>query len=240
MAQKIFASLESETSSLKKKKTPLSLVLEDFENRGIMDERDIDHLEYLDVPTPQVDDVAMEGVIRAVLHDAGSSYTDAYRELKGWFLGIESKRKYIEEICIDIIDWLKDKESDYRDLDLDMGSFKTWMKTSENFFWRYYFLLNDDVWRNIENDLKKGEISQLESIYDLEFKDRVKVTRYLDSIDNIRDLIKVVETYIKRSNRFFELITQRKTKIKMAPFQVILLGATDLRRTVKRIVNLAI
>jgi hypothetical protein len=121
-----------------------------------------------------------------------------------------------------------------------MGSFKTWMKTSESFFWRFYFLLNDEVWRNIENDLKKGEISQLERIYDLDFKDRVKVTRYLDSIDNIPDLIKVVETYIKRSNRFFELIMQRKVKVKMAPFQVILLGAADLRRTVKKIVNLAI
>jgi hypothetical protein len=108
-----------------------------------------------------------------------------------------------------------------------MGSFKTWMKTSESFFWRFYFLLNDEVWRNIENDLKKGEISQLERIYDLDFKDRVKVTRYLDSIDNIPDLIKVVETYIKRSNRFFELIMQRKVKVKMAPFQVILLGTAD-------------
>jgi hypothetical protein len=215
-------------------------MLEDFDNRGIMDDRDVDYLEHLDVPTPEVDDVAMEGIIRAVAHDVGSVYTDTYRELKGWFLGIESKRKYIEEICIDLIDWLKDKDADERNLNLDMGSFKTWMKTSESFFWRFYFLLNVEVWRNIENDLKKGEISQLESIYGLEFKDRVKVTRYLDSIDNIPDLIKVVETYIKRSNRFFELITQRKVKVKMAPFQVILLGAADLRRTVKKIVNLAI
>jgi hypothetical protein len=240
MAQKIFTSLESEVSSFKKKQTPLSLMLEDFDNRGIMDDRDVDYLEHLDVPTPEVDDVAMEGIIRAVAHDAGSAYTDVYRELKGWFLGIESKRKYIEEICIDLIDWLKDKDADERNLNLDMGSFKTWMKTSESFFWRFYFLLNDEVWRNIENDLKKGEISQLERIYDLEFKDRVKVTRYLDSIDNIPDLIKVVETYIKRGNRFFELIMQRKVKVKMAPFQVILLGAADLRRTVKKIVNLAI
>ena len=65
------------------------------------------------------------------------------------------------------------------------------------------------------------------------------MTRYLDSIDNIPELIKVVELYIKRSNTFFDLITKRKIKIKSAPFQVILLGATDLRRTVKKIVNLA-
>ena len=240
MARALFVSVEKEDVSIKPKMTSMSLILEDFDTRGVMDERDVDYLDHVDAPVLEVDDVAMEGIVKAVLHDAGSSYTDAYRGIKGWFLGIETKRKYIEEICVDLIDWLKDKEADNKGIDLDMGSFKTWMKTSETFFWRFYFLLNDDVWRDIESDLKKGELSTLEVIYDLEFKDRVKVTRYLDSVDNIPDLIKIVETYIKRSNRFFELIVQRKIKIKMAPFQVILLGATDLRRTVKKIVNLAL
>ena len=51
--------------------------------------------------------------------------------------------------------------------------------------------------------------------------------------------MKVVETYQKRSDKFFDLVINRKIKIKSFPFQVILLGAADLRRTVKKIVNLA-
>ena len=204
-----------------------------------MDDRDQDYLEHLEVPETQVNEVAIEGIIGAVIHDAGSVYTDAYREMKGWFLGMESKRQYIERICQDVIVWLKDKDLEYRNLNLDMGTFKTWMKTSETYYWRYFFLLDDSTWRQIESDLKAGRITELESIYSIDFKSRKEVTRYLDSIDNIPELIKVVELYIKRSNTFFDLITKRKIKIKSAPFQVILLGATDLRRTVKKIVNLA-
>lgn len=212
--------------------------LEDLMDRGIMDERDVDYLENLKVD--EVDEVAMEGVIRAQVHDGISNYSDAYREMKGWFLGIESKRKYIEEICIDIVDWLKDKKADNGNLELDMGSFYTWMKTSETFHWRFYFLLHDGMWRKIETDLKSGKISALETLYDIDMKSRKEVTDNLDSVRTIDELIKTVELYIKRSNTFFELITKRQIKIKMAPFQVILLGAADLRRTVKKIVNLAI
>ena len=217
----------------------MALSLEELERRGIMDDRDQDYLEHLEVPETQVNEVAIEGIIGAVIHDAGSVYTDAYREIKGWFLGMESKRQYIERICQDVIIWLKDKDLEYRNLNLDMGTFKTWMKTSETYYWRYFFLLDDSTWRRIESDLKAGRITDLESIYSIDFKSRKEVTRYLDSIDNIPELIKVVELYIKRSNTFFDLITKRKIKIKSAPFQVILLGATDLRRTVKKIVNLA-
>ena len=217
----------------------MALSLEELERRGIMDERDQDYLEHLEVPETQVNEVAIEGIIGAVIHDAGSVYTDAYREMKGWFLGMESKRQYIERICQDVIVWLKDKDLEYRNLNLDMGTFKTWMKTSETYHWRYFFLLDDSTWRQIESDLKAGRITDLESIYSIDFKSRKEVTRYLDSIDNIPELVKVVELYIKRSNTFFDLITKRKIKIKSAPFQVILLGATDLRRTVKKIVNLA-
>ncbi len=238
MAQKIFASLESETSSLKKKKTPLTLVLEDFENRGVLNEVELDQFEHLDVP--EVDEIAMEGILRAVAHDAASVYTDAYRELKGYFLGVESKRKYIEEICTDIVGWLEDKKYDYPNLDLDMGMFKTWMKTSEFFFWRYYFLLDDGTWNKIVSDLKSGNITELEGIYSIDFKARKNIARRLDSVTDIPELIKIVKLYIERSNKFSELIFQRKVKIKAFPFAVILAGALDLRRTVKKIVNLAI
>ena len=217
----------------------MALSLEELERRGIMDDRDQDYLEHLEVPETQVNEVAIEGIIGAVIHDAGSVFTDTYREMKGWFLGMESKRQYIERICQDVIIWLKDKDLEYRNLNLDMGTFKTWMKTSETQHWRFFFLLDDSTWRQIESDLKAGRITDLESLYTVDLKQIRETTRYLDSIDNIPELIKVVELYIKRSNTFFDLITKRKIKIKSAPFQVILLGATDLRRTVKKIVNLA-
>ena len=217
----------------------MALSLEELERRGIMDDRDQDYLEHLEVPETQVNEVAIEGIIGAVIHDAGSVFTDTYREMKGWFLGMESKRQYIERICQDVIIWLKDKDLEYRNLNLDMGTFKTWMKTSETYHWRFFFLLDDSTWRQIESDLKAGRITDLESLYTVDLKQIRETTRYLDSVDNIPELIKVVELYIKRSNTFFDLITKRKIKIKSAPFQVILLGATDLRRTVKKIVNLA-
>ena len=206
---------------------------------GAMDERDVDYLEHLDIPEV-TEEVAMEGFLRAVGHDAVSSIPDSYREIKGWFLGMESKRKYINEICDDIVEWLEDKDRDHKNLDLDLGTFKTWMKTSETFFWRYYFLLNDKYWKKMEQDLKNGEISGVETLYSIDFKDRKDVATYLDSIDNIKDLVKVVKLYKERTNKFFELILKRKVKVKAFPFQVILLGANDLRRTVKKIVNLAI
>jgi hypothetical protein len=214
--------------------------LEELMKRGVMDERDIDYLDHLKVPEVEVNDVAVEGIFRAVVHDGATVYTDAYREMKGWFLGMESKRKYIEEICIDLIDWLKDKELEEKGLDLDMGTFKTWMKTSETFFWRYYFLLDDGTWKRIETDLRTDRISGLEQMYDINFKDRTEIARYLDSVKDIKGLIEVVETYKDRSNKFFTLISKRRTTVKSFPFQVILLGAADLRRTVKKIVNLAI
>ena len=109
----------------------------------------------------------------------------------------------------------------------------------ENFRWRYFFFLDDNTWRQIENDLKTGNITDIEKVLYFDLKPKRDAARRLDSITTIKDLIKVVELYIQRSNIFFDLITKRKIRIKSAPFQIILLGATDLRRAVKKIVNLA-
>lgn len=224
--------------------------LEQLMAAGIMDERDRDFLYHLYIPATeevaleqyygQPLEVALEGVIGATIKDQFGQLISPYSEIKGWFLGVESKRKYVEDVCNDLIDWLKDKQADYRDLDLDMGSFKTWMKTSETFFWRYYFLLEDNVYREAMNDIKKGDVTSIETIVDINWKDRTRVARMLDSVRDIRGLIMIVETYRDRSNSYFQAILKRKVKVKMAPFQVILLGATDLRLTVKKIVNLAI
>ena len=100
--------------------------------------------------------------------------------------------------------------------------------------------MDDSTYNRILSDLKADQITALESIYDIDFSKHKELTVKLDSVKDIKGLIKVVETYKDRTNTFFDLILKRKTKVKSFPFQVILLGANDLRRTVKKIVNLAI
>ena len=231
-----------------------------------MDENDIDYLNHLSVPEISEDEqeVALEGIARAIGHDVASLYTDAYRETKGWFLGIESKRRYIEEICNDTIEWLQDKKIEYRNLDLEAGAFITWLKTSELKWWRYYFLLDDKTFNDILKRIKDEKMSSPESTLNSqkvkyaaqisplaslvlflgqtfsEAQAKADASLPIDQAKKIDDLIKIVELYKKRSNEFFKAITVRKQVIKGTPFQLILLGATDLRRATKKTVNLAI
>ena len=183
--------------------------------------------------------LAEEGIVTAVVGDLARNYTDTYKEIKGWFLGIESKRKYIDEQCLDTIEWLKEEDRDNKGLNLDMGKFKTWMKTSETFYWRYYFVLHDEIYNDIMKAVKKNEITEIEVMTDFRMTERMKVTRMLDSVETIKDLIVIVEKYRARVNAMFKGLTNRKRTIQSFPFQIMLLGYADLNRTVKKIVNLA-
>ena len=186
-----------------------------------------------------IPEISEEGFIKAVAGDIVRVYTDAYKEVKGWFLGIESKRRYIDESCRDTIEWLKDEDRDNPRLSLDMGSFATWMKSSETFLWRYYFVLNDQIFKEIVEAAKKENITAIETLADFDLKERMKVTRLLDSAKTIMDLVVIVEKYRSRCDLIFSLLLKRKRKIQNFPFQVMLLGYADLNRTVKKIVNLA-
>ena len=208
------------------------VALEDFNDEDLKEEG-------IFVPEITEDDIAQEGIIKALVGDAVRGIPEAYREMKGWFLGIQSKRNYINEQCQDTIEWLRDEDKSNPKLDLDMGTFKTWMKTSETFYWRYYFLLHDGIYNDIMKSIKNNEISNLEINMDFNMKDRMKVAQMLDSIRSIKDLIVVVEKYRARSNAVFEAMLKRERRIQSFPFQVILLGYNDLNRTVKKIVNLA-
>jgi hypothetical protein len=183
--------------------------------------------------------VSQEGLIKAVAGDFVRDYTDAYREIKGYFLNIESKRKYINELCQDTIEWLKEEDRAHPHLNLDMNAFFTWMKTSETYYWRYYYVLNDQVYNEIMRQIKNTEITELEDIVDFNYKERKKVARMLDSAKTIKDLIIIVERYRARCNNIFHGLTNRKRRIQFFPFQYLLSGYSDLNRTVKKIVNLA-
>lgn len=208
------------------------VALEDFNDEDLKEEG-------IFVPEITEDNIAQEGIIKALVGDAVRGIPEAYREMKGWFLGIQSKRNYINEQCQDTIEWLRDEDKSNPKLDLDMGTFKTWAKTSETFYWRYYFLLHDSIYNDIMKSIKNNEISNLEINMDFNMKDRMKVAQMLDSIRSIKDLIVVVEKYRARSNAVFEAMLKRERRIQSFPFQVILLGYNDLNRTVKKIVNLA-
>ena len=95
-------------------------------------DEDVDE-EGIDVPELTEEEFAQEGIVTAIAGDIGRDFTDAYKEVKGWMLGVESKRRYIDEQCLDTIEWLKEEDRDNPRLNLDMGKFKTWMKTSETF-----------------------------------------------------------------------------------------------------------
>lgn len=186
------------------------------------------------------DEVSMEGYIRAMGGSLVRDFTGAYQEAKGWFTGAHSKQKYINEKCEDLIDWLKDENISHPKLDLDTGTIKTWFKTSEVFYWRYYFILHDDIYNDMIKQLKSGKITKIEDLTDYDFTSRKEVTRMMDSIRSIPDMIVVVEKYRARSNYAIELLLNRDRTVKSFPFQVMLLGYIDLERTVKQIVNLAI
>jgi hypothetical protein len=192
------------------------------------------------VPQLPSDDIAVEGIVRAKLGEAGKNFTDVYSEMKGWTQGVESKRRYLNELCEDDIAWLKDKDSDYKNLDLDMGRFYTWMKTSETMYWRFFFVLSDEVFNDIVKQIKKDEITDLEVLTNMDIKERAKVTRKLDSVKTVKDLIVVMEKYRSRCNMIFEGLGKRKRKLQSFPYQIMLLGQKDLSRTLKKIVNLAI
>ena len=209
-----------------------SVSLEEFNDEDL-------RFENIVVPELTEKDISQEGLVTAIAGDILRNYTDAYKEIKGWFLGIESKRRYIDESCKDTIEWLKEEDRNNPKLNLDMGKFFTWMKTSETFYWRYYFILHDEVYNDIMKSIKNNEITEIEVLTDFNMKERMKVTRMLDSAREIKDLIVIVEKYRARCNSISEGLLKRKRKIQSFPFQIMLLGYADLNRTVKKIVNLA-
>lgn len=209
-----------------------TIALEDFTDQDLKDEG----VEELVVDEG---DVVLEGLVKAVIGDVGRSYTDAYREIKGWFQGIESKKRQINDGCLDLISWLEEEDRNNPGLNLDMGNFFTWMKTSETFYWRYYFILSNDVYDDILKSIKKEEITAIEVNVDFDIKERMRVARNLDSAKSIKDLIVIAEKYRSRCNTIFSELLKRKRRIQNFPFQVALLGFNDINRTLKKIVNLA-
>lgn len=213
--------------------------LEELMERGIMDERDVDYLEHLEIPQAEVDEVALEGVIGALLKDEVESKVRVAQFYKAAFINLESKKKYFNEMTDDLITWLKEKDSDYPGLKLDMGAFKTWLKTA-HYQARYYPILVDDRFNRIIEQLKDGKKSKLENWFDFDLKGKLKGNDVLDNVKDIKELIKTVELYKSRFEKISKLLQPDNVKQNKATVGVVLAGLIDLRITVKKIVNLAI
>lgn len=206
--------------------------LEDFTDEEVQEEG-------IEVPELTEQEFAQEGIIKAIAGDIGSVYDSMKSEFKGWSMDVAAKRKHIDEKCLETIKWLKNEDKDNPRLNLDMGKFKTWLKSSETFAWRYYYVLNDEIYNDMMKAIKNNENTRIESTADLNMKDRTKVARMLDRAAAIKDLIVIVEKYRARVNILFEGLLKRKRSLEGYPYQVLLLGETDLSKTVKKIVNLA-
>jgi len=183
--------------------------------------------------------MAEEGVVRAVIGQKLNDFKNVGTEIIGWFKGVVSKKEQTHNKLDNLIEWLKDSNKEKPNLELEMGSFGTWLKTSETFRWRFYFLLNDTIYNKILKDISLSQTTYLEGLADYEFKNRSDVTRVIDSARNIIDLIKIAKEYQKRADNMFDKLMARNTSVKMAPYQVILLGSVDLDSTLKKVVRLA-
>jgi len=178
-----------------------------------------------------------EGVITAQLMGLGTTLSNTAGEMRGWLmLDAKDKQSFITKRCNDLIQWLKEEDSDNPKLNLKAGSFITWMKTSEFFKWRYYFLLDDKTFKGIMNDIKNNRTSKLERLTNIELSNRIYAAELIDNARTIKDLIKLVELYRDRSNMFFKVTSNRN--LSGAPFQVILVGFNDLDSTIKQTVRL--
>lgn len=213
--------------------------LEELVEQGIMDDRDADYLEHLEIPVAEVDEVALEGIIGAEIKDFGEGYVRTAQFYKAAFINLESKKKYFNELIGNLITWLKEKDSDYPNLKLDAGVFKTWLKTSIHKA-RYYPILVDSRFNRIIEQLKNGEKTKLENWFDFDFKGRTIGNDVLDNIKDIKELIKIVELYQSRFEKICKLLQPDNVKQHKMTVAVLLAGLIDLRISVKKIVNLAI
>lgn len=198
-------------------------------------------------------EVSQEGIATALVADVGHSLHGAVTRVKGWTEGVKKKRAHINEIADDLIEWLKDEDKDNKNLELDMGSFKTWLKTSEIGPYRYYYLLNDSIYNKMVAELKSGNSSELEDAtghflndqaainlgISADMKDRKSATRMIDNLRTIKDLMVFVTKYRARTNIIFDLLEKRSRAVKGFPYQLMLSGISDLRVVCKKVVNLA-
>lgn len=210
----------------------------DTDTMPIFSDQDIDFFNHLEVDLP--DDIAMEGVMGSIGHNFKGIGHAIATDMGSWLKGREAKRKYIESVCQGIIEWLKEKDQQHPNLSLDSGAIGKWFKTSEAAFWRFYFLLNDHTWSEIKKQLRNGDVTELETLTDANLSKRYEATKPIKEAHTIKDLIKIVNTYIDRSNEYHLKMFEQKRKIKKFPFNVVLAGAIDLRITMKKTVTVAL
>lgn len=188
------------------------------------------------------DKLLTEGILRAKVGELANDVKHAGTEIASWFKGINEKARSVQEKCDELVTWLKEVDKDHPGLSLDMGSFKSWMKTSEWMRWRHYFLMNEAMFGRIMKNIKDDQRTELEDwVSDFDtMAERKQAGKLFENARTVKDLIRLVETYKQRADQFTKAILARKSSINGAPFQIVLLGFVDMDSTVKKIVRLAL
>lgn len=180
-----------------------------------------------------------EGIAGAIVGEFGTSLKNGGRDFVSWFRKTETKMQKLSDRCDELVEWLEAKKKAHPNLSLEMDGFRTWMKTSETFKWRYYMIINDGVFNEIMRDVKDEKKTHLDNMLDINFRDRKKAAEVLERARKVEDLIRIVRTYQSRSKAFYKALVSRKASIWSAPLQFMIAGFSDLESSVRKIVNLA-
>lgn len=98
---------------------------------------------------------------------------------------------------------------------------------------------DDKMFNNIMQSIRNDEYTMLEKFFRFDFSD--KIVEALDKLklEKPSDFEPIIKKYKKRVDEFYDAILKRKARIRKNPFQVILIGAVDLKILAKWHVRMA-
>lgn len=185
----------------------------------------------------QVTLLLSEGIARAYAGSVGTMVKGEVDSLSSIAKSQSEQFQVVTRECEAMVDWLNEKKQDHPNLSLDMGAFKTWIKTSPSFTWRFYFMLDNTTFNGILKAIKSGVRSDIEKYHSVDLSSRIAATNLLDRAKKIDDLIGLVNLYKTRCSQVAKAVGGGN---KGFPIFIMIGGSSDLRSAVKRIVNLAI
>jgi len=181
-----------------------------------------------------------EGMTSASFGAIANGINSAVTEIKGWLQNVEEKKETIIEKVDKLIEWLEYQNKLNKGLDLDTHEWKKYiLKVSSIYNYRYYLLMHDIIYRKILKDIENNSITRLEMLYNIDVFSRSDLIKEIGNSRSIDDLIEFANIYKERAITVFNKLSKRKTKIILAPYQAILLGANDLTSILKQLVNLS-
>jgi hypothetical protein len=220
-----------------------------FEDESIVDGRYLEedeqfneiekeYLNNLDIPL--VDEVSFEGYFRALGGYLAGDIPDTYVEAKGYLLGAESKRRYTHQKLDDLLDYIKEIKEEYPDMKFRKDAVAEFHTSAVRLaHYRFLYLLDDKLFNEIMSSIKKDEVTMVEKFFRFDFSDKIIEALEKLHLQKPSDFDSIIKKYKSRVDQFYDAILKRKAKIRKNPFQVILVGAVDLKILAKWLVRMA-